>query len=96
MSMPDLITMPNGEKPQPTFSADEMESRLCGLRIVMADHNIDAVLFTSYHNINYYSDFFILLFRAGHMDWWLMKKIKRLFQPIWMAASPIAEPTGII
>ena len=57
MSMPDLITMPNGRKPQPTFSADEMESRLCGLRIVMADHNIDVVLFTSYHNINYYSDF---------------------------------------
>lgn len=57
MNMPDLITPASGEKSKPTFSADEMESRLSKLRLVMADHNIDVVLFTSYHNINYYSDF---------------------------------------
>lgn len=57
MKLPDLITLPNGEKSQPTFSAEEMESRLSKLRLVMANHNIDVVLFTSYHNINYYSDF---------------------------------------
>ncbi len=55
--MPDLITIPNGEKPRPTFTRDEMESRLNKLRTAMDENNIDVVLFTSYHNINYYSDF---------------------------------------
>ena len=47
----------NGTKAQPTFSADEMQRRQDAIRFHMADNNIDAVLFTSYHNINYYSDF---------------------------------------
>ena len=47
----------NGSPVQLTFSAPEMERRLEGIRKAMADQNIDAALFTSYHNINYYSDF---------------------------------------
>lgn len=47
----------NGSPVQPTFSAPEMQRRLDGIRKAMADQNIDAALFTSYHNINYYSDF---------------------------------------
>lgn len=47
----------NGEKVQPTFSKVEMERRNANLRRIMAEKEIDAVLFTSYHNINYYSDF---------------------------------------
>ena len=47
----------NGIKAQPTFSADEMQRRQDAIRQHMVDNNVDAVLFTSYHNINYYSDF---------------------------------------
>lgn len=47
----------NGTRVQPTFSAPEMQRRLDAIRTMMAGQNIDAALFTSYHNINYYSDF---------------------------------------
>ncbi|MFQ5784564.1 MAG: aminopeptidase P family protein [Alphaproteobacteria bacterium] len=55
--MAALTTIRNGEKVAPTFSAAEMESRRSRLRAHMAEQNIDAALFTSYHNINYYADF---------------------------------------
>lgn len=47
----------NGAQVQPTFSAAEMQRRLDGIRKAMADQGVDAALFTSYHNINYYADF---------------------------------------
>ena len=47
----------NGQKVVPTFSATEMERRLKAIRGHMAKAGVDAALFTSYHNINYYSDF---------------------------------------
>jgi creatinase len=47
----------NGPKAVATFSEAEMSRRLAQLRRVMADHRLDAAIFTSYHNINYYSDF---------------------------------------
>lgn len=52
-----LQTMHNGEKVVPTFSAGEMQRRQDGLRAVLADLKLDAAILTSYHNINYYSDF---------------------------------------
>ncbi len=55
--MEDLITINNGEKVKPTFSPQEMTNRLTKLRTYMAKEEIQAVLFTSIHNINYYSDF---------------------------------------
>ncbi|MGH6932980.1 MAG: aminopeptidase P family N-terminal domain-containing protein, partial [Dongiaceae bacterium] len=55
--LPDLKIIHNGERVKGTFSAMEMASRLSKLRRLMADQDIDHVLFTSYHNINYYSDF---------------------------------------
>nr|WP_299380439.1 M24 family metallopeptidase [uncultured Halomonas sp.] len=57
MQLPSLIEIPNGEKVTPTFSDGEMKSRLDKLRKYMADQQIDAAVFTSYHNINYFSDF---------------------------------------
>ena len=39
-----------------------MSRRLAGLREDMAAGDIGAVLFTSYHNINYYSDFLYCAF----------------------------------
>ena len=52
-----LQTMHNGEKVEPTFSPAEMARRQAGLRRIMADADLDAVILTSYHNINYFSDF---------------------------------------
>src|SRR5690625_1234989 len=47
----------NGEKAKLTFSKKEMERRISSLRHHMFDKNIEAVIFTSHHNIKYYSDF---------------------------------------
>lgn len=52
----------NGEKVQSTFSAQEMTRRLTAIRSHMAANHIDAALFTSYHNICYYSDFLYCYF----------------------------------
>src|SRR5699024_5694680 len=56
----------NGEKVKPTFSREEMENRSSKLRNYMGENNIDAVLFTSYHNINYYSDFLYTAFGRNY------------------------------
>ena len=55
--MPSLIRLRNGEKVRNTFAKSEYEARIAKLRRHMADAGLDAVLFTSYHNIAYYSDF---------------------------------------
>ncbi|PSJ43900.1 creatininase [Zobellella taiwanensis] len=57
MQMPNTLTIPNGEKVRGMFSEAEMRSRQQKLRQYMAASDVDAVLFTSYHNINYFSDF---------------------------------------
>jgi len=56
-NMPNLIRLRNGDKVQNTFSAQEYANRMAKVRKHMVAQQIDAVLFTSYHNINYYSDF---------------------------------------
>ena len=60
--MEPLIRIDNGEKVEGTFSAAEMDRRLTALRAHMAAEGIGAALFTSYHNINYYSDFLYCAF----------------------------------
>ena len=62
MNLERLKTIHNGDKAYPTFSVQEMERRVTALRQEMADSGVDAVLFTSYHNINYYSDFLFTSF----------------------------------
>ncbi|QOR37250.1 M24 family metallopeptidase [Billgrantia diversa] len=57
MQLPSLIEIPNGDKVVPTFSDAEMQARLSRLREYMAANQVDAVVLTSYHNINYFSDF---------------------------------------
>ena len=57
MVMNQLISIQNGRKQVPIFTAAEMENRLVKLRTQMAAENIDAVFFTSIHNINYYNHF---------------------------------------
>ena len=55
--MEQLITIKNGNKQNSVFSSEEMEKRLSKLRSNMETENIDAILFTSIHNINYYNHF---------------------------------------
>jgi creatinase len=57
MKLENLIRIENGEKVQHTFSDAEYANRQARLRELMARESIDAALFTSYHNINYYADF---------------------------------------
>ena len=55
--MEQLIAIKNGDKQNSVFSSNEMEKRLSNLRTSMVTENIDAILFTSIHNINYYNHF---------------------------------------
>lgn len=57
MTLPNLIQINNGEPVRGTFSSQEMQRRLDGLRSLMNKLKVDTALFTSYHNINYYADF---------------------------------------
>lgn len=52
----------NGDRVHPTFPRAEMERRLAALRAHMAQQGIDAALFTSYHSIDYFSDFLYCYF----------------------------------
>lgn len=55
--MDRLVTWHNGDKTPGPFSDDEMERRQAKLRAHMTEHNLDATLLTSYHNICYFSGF---------------------------------------
>ena len=57
MNMPRTIHIPNGDNIVHTFSDEEYKNRQRKLRDHMAQSNIDTVIFTSIHGINYYSDF---------------------------------------
>ncbi|WP_298569744.1 aminopeptidase P family protein [uncultured Aliiroseovarius sp.] len=57
MSRPQFFVCENGEKAPLPFSNAEYERRLATLRKIMADRGVEAVLFTSMHNIAYYSGF---------------------------------------
>ena len=54
---PRLLSLPNGEKATPTFSREEMDRRLSKLRRWMQEASVDACLFTSIHNVNYFADY---------------------------------------
>ncbi len=66
MEMPQLIEIRNGDPVKGTFSATEMERRLALLRRQMQEEKIDVALFTSYHNICYYSDFLYCSFGRNY------------------------------
>ena len=57
MQRPQVISLPNGDRVPPMFSPQEMERRLGAVRALMGELDLEATLFTSYHNINYYADF---------------------------------------
>ena len=66
MDRPSLIKLPNGERAIPTFTPAEMDRRLKGLRNLMSELSLDASLFTSFHNINYYADYLYCYFGRNY------------------------------
>ncbi|MCJ8337296.1 MAG: aminopeptidase P family protein [Pseudomonadales bacterium] len=67
MQMPSLQSfVDNGPKAKATFSAAEMRRRQDAIRRHMSEQDIDAALFSSYHNICYYSDFMYCYFGRNY------------------------------
>ena len=56
MDRPQQYRFHQGGKQLPFFS-DEYDARLAGLRAIMRELGVDACVFTSMHNITYYSGF---------------------------------------
>ena len=56
MDRPEFYRFHQGDRVLP-FAAAEYDARLNGLRQIMADAGVDACVFTSMHNIAYYSGF---------------------------------------
>ncbi|WFP17410.1 M24 family metallopeptidase [Citricoccus muralis] len=61
-----LKTLHNGQKQPLTFSDAEFERRLSGLRAIMEEKGLDAVILNSYHGIKYYSDFLYTTFGRNY------------------------------
>ena len=59
---PDTYRLHNGEKATAQFSTIEYETRLAGLRAIMAAAGVKAAIFTSMHSIAYYSGFLYCAF----------------------------------
>ena len=57
MTRADFFQFTNGSKVPLPFSDKEYENRLKGLRKIIAENNLDAVILTSLQNIAYYSGF---------------------------------------
>ncbi|MBZ0124230.1 MAG: aminopeptidase P family protein [Roseovarius sp.] len=63
---PEFYRFHNGEKAPLPFQAAEYEARLSGLRASMAEAGVTACVFTSMHNVAYYSGFLYCSFgRSG-------------------------------
>ena len=58
----NLLTWHNGEKVYSPFTDEEMAGRQTAMRAEMERTNLDACLFTSYHNICYFSGFLYCAF----------------------------------
>ena len=61
MERPQQYRFHQGERTLP-FAPEEYETRLTGLRAIMAQSGLDAVVLTSMHNIAYYSGFLYCAF----------------------------------
>ena len=58
MDMPRTVDWSgNGERAVPTFSEEEMRRRQDAVRALMEELDVEAALFTSYHNVCWLSDF---------------------------------------
>lgn len=66
LSLPDVLRIRNGEKVPGLFTDDEMYARVRRLRACMQAESVDHVLFTSYHNIDYYSGYLYCSFGRSY------------------------------
>ncbi len=62
MVRPEFYRFHNGEKAALPFAPEEYQARLEGLRAIMAETGVTAAVFTSMHNIAYYSGFLYCTF----------------------------------
>ena len=61
-SRPDYFTYENGPKATLPFPQAEYDTRIAGLRAIMAREGVDATLLTSMHGVAYYSGFLYCAF----------------------------------
>ncbi len=54
---PEMYRFHNGEKAPLQFAVSEYEARIAKLRKIMVDMGVEAAVFTSMHNVSYYSGF---------------------------------------
>ncbi len=57
LSRPEYFTFVNGPKATLPFAQSEYDTRIAGLRKIMIEQQLDAVLLTSMHGVAYYSGF---------------------------------------
>jgi creatinase len=62
LARPEFFTFDNGDKAPLPFAQSEYDTRLAGLRAIMADQGLEAVVLTSMHGIAYYSGFLYCAF----------------------------------
>ncbi|MCB1365148.1 MAG: aminopeptidase P family protein [Rhodobacteraceae bacterium] len=65
-SRPEMYRFHNGEKAPLAFEIAEYEARIAGLRVRMAEAGAQAAVFTSMHNIAYYSGFLYCSFGRSY------------------------------
>ncbi len=53
MHMPDTLRIRNGQKVEATFLAQEYARRHAEVRTLMSAQQLEALVFISYHNVNY-------------------------------------------
>ena len=92
MKRSDFFQFTNGPKIPLPFSDKEYENRLKGLRKIISENNLDAVILTSLQNIAYYSGFF-----TAHLEdlmpVLLLLSAVLLFQQILMQDSQDVDAT---
>ncbi len=54
---PEFYRFHNGEKAPLQFAEAEYANRVAGLRAIMVEYGVDSAVFTSMHNVSYYSGF---------------------------------------
>ena len=66
MIQPQTLEIRNGEKIPAIFSKEEMDNRFQAIRSLMEEQKLDGILFTSFHNINYFDHFLYTAFGRNY------------------------------
>ena len=85
MIQPQTLEIRNGEKIPAIFSKEEMDNRLQAIRSLMEEQKLDGILFTSFHNINYFDH---ILYTAFGRNYGLVVSMEPMIMiPEGMAGS---------